>query len=152
MQVPKELPPRVLSRAVRTKIDKLLGDYVRSVSASYVVLAEKDGQFITKAGESGQVDMETVSALAAGAYMVSWQMARALGKDDFSVVYHEGDKDKVQLSQVDERTILAVVFDDRATLGMVRLYAKNLTKQLLLVLGEAGMSGGVGKLSDQFFK
>jgi len=33
------------------------------------------------------------------------------------VVYHEGAKDSVQLSQVDDRTVLAVIFDDRATLG-----------------------------------
>jgi predicted regulator of Ras-like GTPase activity (Roadblock/LC7/MglB family) len=138
MQVPRELPPRVLTSADRARIDKLLGDYVRTVSANYVILAEKDGQFITKAGQSGQVDMETVAALSAGAYMVSWQMARALGKDDFNVVYHEGAKDSVQLSQVDERTILAVVFDDRSTLGMVRLYAKNLTKALQQAFAEAG--------------
>ncbi len=138
MVMPKELPPRVLTRQDRAKIDKMLGDYVKTVQANYVVLTEKDGQFITKQGESGQVDMETVAALAAGAYMVGGQMARALGKDDFNVIYHEGTKDSVQISMVDERTVLAVVFDDRATLGMVRLYAKNLTKQLQMALGEAG--------------
>jgi predicted regulator of Ras-like GTPase activity (Roadblock/LC7/MglB family) len=135
----KELPPRVLTRQDRGRIDKLLGDYVKTVQANYVVLTEKDGQFITKSGESGQVDMETVAALAAGAYMVGGQMARALGKDDFNVIYHEGSKDSVQISMVDDRTVLAVIFDDRATLGMVRLYAKNLTKALQGVLSDVGM-------------
>ncbi|MBI2933803.1 MAG: roadblock/LC7 domain-containing protein [Planctomycetes bacterium] len=144
MQIPKELPSLVLSQQDRAKIDKLLGEYVKTVHVSYVLLAQKDGQFITKQGASGNVDLETVAALAAGAYMVSWQMARALGKDDFNVVYHEGDKDKVQLSQVDDRTVLAVVFDDRATLGMVRLYAKNLTRQLQPILAQ-----GVPRVQDR---
>jgi len=134
---PKELPPRVLTHADRAKLDKLLADYVKMVQANYVVLAGTDGQFITKQGESGEVDMETVAALAAGAYMVSWQMSRALGKDDFGVVYHEGRRTALQLSQVDDRTVLAVIFDDRATLGMVRLYAKTLTKQLQATLQES---------------
>jgi len=71
--------------------------------------------------------------------MVGSQMAKALGKDDFQVIYHEGSKDSVQLSQVDERTVLGVMFDDRATLGMVRLYAKELAKKLQGALTESGL-------------
>ncbi len=139
MSMPKDLPPRKLTREDRVRIDRLLADYVTTVKANYVVLAEKDGQFITKQGESGTVDMETVAALAAGAYMVTSQMAKALGKDDFKTVYQEGEIDSVQLSQVDHRTVLAVIFDTRATLGMVRLYAKNLTKQLQAALADFDM-------------
>ena len=46
------------------------------------------------------------------------------------IMFHQGKKDNIQLSLVGERTILAVIFDDRTTLGMVRLYASQVSSKL----------------------
>ncbi|HEV3026020.1 MAG TPA: roadblock/LC7 domain-containing protein, partial [Planctomycetota bacterium] len=49
---------------------------------------------------------------------------------EFSIMFHQGKKDNIQLSVVGERTILAVIFDDRTTLGMVRLYSSQVSAKL----------------------
>ena len=57
-------------------------------------------------------------------------MARVLGEDEFSVLFHQGHKGSIQLSLVGERTILAVIFNDQTTVGMVRLYTLEASTKL----------------------
>ena len=45
-------------------------------------------------------------------------------------MFHQGKKDNIQLSLVGDRTILAVIFDDKTTLGMVRLYVTEAVRKL----------------------
>ena len=42
-------------------------------------------------------------------------MAKLLGEEEFSIMFHQGKKDNIQLSLVGERTILAIIFDDKTT-------------------------------------
>ncbi len=85
---------------------------------------------VTKAGSTDDFDMQAVSALVAGSYAATREMARLLGEDEFSVLFHQGRRDNIQLTLVGDRTILATVFDERTTIGMVRLYAKEAADKL----------------------
>lgn len=85
---------------------------------------------VTKVGSTGDIDLQSVSALVAGSYAATREMARLLGEDEFSVLFHQGKRDSIQLTLVGERTILATVFDERTTIGMVRLYATEASEKL----------------------
>ena len=85
---------------------------------------------VTKEGESASYDLDTVSALVAGSFAATKQMAKLLGEEEFSIMFHQGKKDNIQLTLVGERTILAVIFDDKTTLGMVRLYSSQVASKL----------------------
>lgn len=85
---------------------------------------------VTKAGSTDDFDMQAVSALVAGSYAATREMARLLGEEEFSVLFHQGRRDNIQLTLVGDRTILATVFDERTTIGMVRLYAKEAADKL----------------------
>lgn len=91
---------------------------------------------VTKAGSTDDFDMQAVAALVAGSYAATREMARLLGEDEFSVLFHQGKRDNIQLTLVGDRTILATVFDERTTIGMVRLYAKEASEQLKKVFEE----------------
>ena len=45
-------------------------------------------------------------------------------------MYHQGERDNIQLGLVGDRTLLTILFDDRTTVGMVRLYANETAKKL----------------------
>jgi predicted regulator of Ras-like GTPase activity (Roadblock/LC7/MglB family) len=94
------------------------------------MLIDKEGHMVTKAGSTDDFDMQAVSALVAGSYAATREMARLLGEDEFSVLFHQGRRDNIQLTLVGDRTILATVFDERTTIGMVRLYAKEAAESL----------------------
>ena len=108
----------------------MLGQFLKSANAKCALLVDKDGHLVTKQGDSGTYDMDTISALVAGSFAATKQMAKLLGEEEFSIMFHQGRKDNIQLSLVGERTILAIIFDDKTTLGMVRLYASQVSSKL----------------------
>ena len=64
-------------------------------------------------------------------------MARLLGEEEFTALYHQGERDNIQLGLVGDRTLLTILFDDRTTVGMVRLYATETAKKLTELYADA---------------
>lgn len=108
----------------------MLNEFLKLSDSKCNILIDKEGHMVTKAGTTGDIDLQSVSALVAGSYAATREMARLLGEDEFSVLFHQGKKDSIQLTLVGERTILATLFDERTTIGMVRLYAKEASEKL----------------------
>ncbi|MBI4566109.1 MAG: roadblock/LC7 domain-containing protein [Planctomycetes bacterium] len=118
------------------KIERVLEQFLKSANAKCTFLIDKDGHLVTKTGEASTYDTDTISALVAGSFAATKQMAKLLGEEEFSIMFHQGKKDNIQLSLVGERTILAIIFDDRTTLGMVRLYAGQVSSKLATLFDE----------------
>lgn len=112
------------------RIDKILGEFLRLSKSDCVLLVDKEGHMITRAGASTSFDEDTISALVAGSFSATREMARLLGEEQFSALFHQGERDNIQLSLVGDRTILTIVFDDSTTLGMVRLYVTDAVRKL----------------------
>jgi len=117
-------------------IGKTLTVFLKNANARCALLVDKDGHLVTKEGESATYDTDTISALVAGAFAATKQMAKLLGEEEFAIMFHQGKKDNIQLSLVGHRTILAIIFDDRTTLGMVRLYSTQVASKLGQVFNE----------------
>lgn len=123
------------------KIDKILQEFIRVTSAKCAILIDKDGHLVTKHGQTLTYDMDTVSALVAGSFAATKQMAKLLGEEEFSIMFHQGRKDNIQLSLVGERTILAIIFDDATTIGMVRFYSSQTSAKLAELFSEIASRG-----------
>lgn len=118
------------------RIDKLLAEFLRLSGAKCALLIDKEGHLVTKRGELRTVDIDTISALVAGSFAATKEMARLLGEEEFSAMFHQGERDNIQLSLVGDRTLLTILFDDRTTVGMVRLYAGETAKKLADIYDE----------------
>src|SRR5436853_6137579 len=133
------------------KIAKVLNTFLKNANAQCALLVDKDGHLVTKEGQSATFDVDTISALVAGSFAATKQMAKLLGEEEFSIMFHQGKKDNIQLSVVGERTILAVIFDDRTTLGMVRLYSSQVSSKLGQVFNDISTRKTEGeKISQEF--
>ena len=112
------------------RIDRVLEEFTRLSGSSSVLLVDKEGHMITRAGKMPSFDPDTISALVAGSFSATREMAHLLGEKEFSALFHQGERDNIQLSLVGDRTILTVIFDDSTTLGMVRLYVNETVRKL----------------------
>ena len=121
---------------IRT-INRILREFLKLSNAKCALLVDKEGHMITKQGVTRSFDMDTISALVAGSFAATKEMARVLGEDEFSILFHQGKTDNIQLSLVGNRTLLTVIFDDSTTIGMVRLYANETSKRLMEVFEKA---------------
>ena len=131
----------------------MLKEFLSLSDSKANILIDREGHMVTKAGSTEDFDMQAVAALVAGSYAATREMARLLGEEEFSVLFHQGRKDNIQLTLIGDRTILATVFDERTTIGMVRLYAKEASEKLSKIFDEIKnrqQSEGENLLGNEF--
>ena len=136
-----------------TQIDALLNKMLKGAEAKCALLVDKDGHLITRQGFTHSLDTTALAALLAGSFASTKEIARLVGEPEFSVLFHQGKKDHIHMSLVGDRSILAVIFDDRTTIGMVRLYAKETALELGKIFASLvarSQAGGGATLSDEF--
>jgi predicted regulator of Ras-like GTPase activity (Roadblock/LC7/MglB family) len=104
-------------------------------SAKVVFLVDKDGQEIASQGEVGNLDTTSLASLAAGNVAATGGMAQLIGEKEFPTLSHEGEKDSIHISVVG-RLLLVVVFDERSSLGLVKLRSKQISHQLAAMFEE----------------
>ena len=113
----------VIHETDAARIDAVLGRFLSDSSCSAVVLIDRSGQPLAEAGTARTLDVGSIGALAAAAFSSTAALAQLLGESEFSVLFHEGVKESMHVSTVDDNTILLAIFDERTTIGMVRLFA-----------------------------
>lgn len=118
-------------------IEKALVRLLKTAEAKCALLVDKDGHLITRQGFTHSLDTTALAALLAGSFASTKEIARLVGEPEFSVLFHQGKKDHIHISLVGERSILVVIFDDRTTIGMVRLYAREIGEELANILSRA---------------
>lgn len=102
----------------------------RDANSKIVYLIDKNGQLIAHAGDSKQIDSTSLASLAAGNIAATGGLAKLIGEREFSILFHEGEKDNIHISLIAQRVILVVIFDGRSSLGLVRLRVKKASTEL----------------------
>lgn len=111
----------------------ILGDYMRASESRCNLLIDKAGHLVAQVGSVQDINLETISALVAGSFAATRELARQLGEEAFPVLVHQGKEINIQLMLIDP-TIMVTIFDDKTTIGMVRLHAKQATNKLAELL------------------
>lgn len=117
------------------QIKALLARLRLDASARLVVLVEKDGQQIAVHGELGELDTTSLASLVAGNVAATGGMAKLIGEKEFPTLSHEGDNESIHISVIG-RILLVVVFDQRSSLGLVKLRSKQVSQELAAAFDE----------------
>ncbi len=112
----------------------LLERLLRESNSKVIFLVDKNGQLIAATGETANLDTTSLASLTAGNIAATGGLAKLIGEKEFSILFHEGEKDNIHISIISGRVILVVIFDHRSSLGLVRLRVKKASKDLALVL------------------
>jgi predicted regulator of Ras-like GTPase activity (Roadblock/LC7/MglB family) len=88
---------------------------------------------ISAVGETEHLDTTSLASLTAGNIAATGGLAKLIGEKEFSILFHEGEKDNLHISIVAGRVILVVIFDQRSSLGLVRLRVKKASDELGVV-------------------
>jgi len=112
------------------ELNKILTEFLDRAQAKCALLIDKEGHLVTKKGFTKSFNTDSIAALVAGSFAATKQVAQLLGESEFSVLFHQGKNENIHIALIAERALVVVIFDDRTTLGMVRLYADELTQKL----------------------
>jgi predicted regulator of Ras-like GTPase activity (Roadblock/LC7/MglB family) len=112
------------------RIDQLLQTFLYESHARCALLIDRTGQLITISGQRPDFDSTAFASLAAADFSANDQLASMIGEPEFSSLFHQGEKESMYLADVAKRVILVVLFDERATLGMIRIKVRVVVRQL----------------------
>ena len=113
-----------------TRINAVLGKLCNDAKGKAVFLVDKNGQLIAARGDTAHIDTTSLASLTAGNIAATGGLAQLLGEREFSILFHEGERDNLHISVVVSMVILVVIFDSRSSLGLVRLRVKRASEDL----------------------
>jgi predicted regulator of Ras-like GTPase activity (Roadblock/LC7/MglB family) len=132
-------PDLVLYDEEFQKIKDALLRLRQDANANVVFLVDKNGQQIAAVGDLQTLDTTSLASLTAGNVAATDGLARLIGEKEFSILFHEGEKDNIHISIVAQRVILVVIFDERSSLGLVRLRVRRATAEIEKIFEDIAM-------------
>jgi predicted regulator of Ras-like GTPase activity (Roadblock/LC7/MglB family) len=122
--------PVVLYEQEYEQLKRIIIRLCADANAKFVFLVDKNGQQIAAHGEMLNLDTTSLASLTAGNVAATDGLAHLIGERGFPVLSHEGERDNLHISIVAARVILVVIFDERSSLGLVRLRVKRATGEM----------------------
>jgi len=120
------------------ELEAALREMLRSSRAHCVLLINRDdGSVLASQGFTEALDRTSLAALAAGAFASAREIARLIGEPEFSVLFHQGQRQHVHVNIAGEHGLLMTLFDDSTTVGLVRLCARKACMRIERVLSSA---------------
>jgi predicted regulator of Ras-like GTPase activity (Roadblock/LC7/MglB family) len=116
-----------------SQIRKILQELLIKSEAEGCVVCDSGGYVLAQEGR-GAGDSLVVSALGAGVFAASRELARILGEDEFSAVFHQGERKSIFIRAVNSDVLLVVIFSNAGSIGLVRLYAAPAAAEMHRVL------------------
>jgi predicted regulator of Ras-like GTPase activity (Roadblock/LC7/MglB family) len=117
-----------------TSITESLKRFLGDTNSRCALLVDRSGQLVTTVGEAPGLDTTAFATLTAADYSANDQLAKLVGEDDFSSLFHQGEKDSIYVADVARRLLLVIIFDSRTTVGLVRLRMKDEIEELTLLV------------------
>jgi predicted regulator of Ras-like GTPase activity (Roadblock/LC7/MglB family) len=114
------------ARAIQVILSAFLGES----NARTALIVDRTGQMVATVGEAPQFDSTAFASLTAADFSANDQLARMLGEPEFGALFHQGERESMYLADIARRVILVVLFDNRTTLGLVRIKMKAVVDEL----------------------
>ena len=130
--------PIVLSGEMYKSISEVVTELASKTRAKTIIFSDMNGHPITQRGATSDMDIPGLSALAAGDFSATAEMAKIIGENNqFKFIFHEGEKTNTYLSNVGDDFLLIIVFDSQTALGMIRIYTKRAINTLTELIATA---------------
>jgi predicted regulator of Ras-like GTPase activity (Roadblock/LC7/MglB family) len=131
----------VITKQDLEKIDYFLNKMISSSHAHSVLLIDRSGQLIAHHGDTSDIDVFALSALTAANFGATAEIARLLGEEEFTLLFHKGRSENVYFSAVGEHVIMVTLFDEKTSLGLIRLRITKIIYELSKILSSIFENG-----------
>jgi predicted regulator of Ras-like GTPase activity (Roadblock/LC7/MglB family) len=121
--------PQLIEQDIQ-QLDEMLRDFIAHTDATTALIIDKGGFLITHQGDAEQFDLTTIGALASGAFLANQTIAGLVNEANFNSIYQQGEKSSMFVVNVDEQSLLVVIFGTVAGIGVVKYYATGAVKQI----------------------
>lgn len=121
---------RALTEEVSRQIEAILTNLLEQVEAEAVFFCDRGGNIVARQSNSTYDNEQNITALAAGSFFATLEMARLLGESKFRRLIHQGERTSMYMEGMRGDMILLVVFGKDSNPGLVKLYTRDARQKL----------------------
>ncbi len=121
--------PQLIEDDIR-RCDEILRAFIASTDATTALIIDKGGFLITRQGDAHDFDLTTIGALASGAFMANQTIAGLVNESSFDSIYQQGENFSMFVINIDEHSLLVVIFKSHSGVGVVKYYAAGAVKRI----------------------
>lgn len=126
----------VISKDLIEKISNVLdSELLRGAGADCTLLVDRGGNLIATRGDPANLDVVALAALSAANFGATAELAKLIGEDDFSLLFHKGKNENMHFTSVGGGFILITLFGKDVALGVIRLKTSKVAEELAPLLG-----------------
>ncbi len=128
----------VLTEEAIGRITGVLDDDLLGSGASCALLVDSSGYLIANRGDPAGMDVVALAALSAANYGVTEEIAKLVGEDNFSLLFHKGKNESIHYTKIGEDFFLITMFTKEVSLGLMRLKTAKVKRELQPLLDGEG--------------
>jgi predicted regulator of Ras-like GTPase activity (Roadblock/LC7/MglB family) len=116
------------------KLDEVLKAELLDAGAMHVLVVEDCGNVIIERGALPFHDILPLAALAAANFGATERMAKLIGEQDFTVMFHKGVTNNIFFTRIDKRFLMICLFGNEVQVGRIRLGSGKAVRSILPIL------------------
>lgn len=117
-----------------TEINSALQDLCMKSDASIAFLIDKGGFVITQSQREADFDVMTLAALSAASFAATESIATLVHEKNFSSVYQQGETHSLLVLNVDDHSLLTVIFQANLSVGAVKYFSTDVIRRIAMQL------------------
>ncbi len=125
----------ILTRNEIGTLEEIISEKLLDSGAEHVILADLAGNLIVQCGTVEMDDIFSLAAVSAANFAATAEIARLIGEDDFTLMFHKGDKRNVHFSRLAKDYIVITLFNDNVSLGLIRLKLGSAIREMCAIFG-----------------
>ncbi len=112
----------ILNQDVIEQIEDALTNDLIAIGVSCVFVSDMAGNVVASV-DNGRVNhnIYSLAALSVANFSATNEIARLIGEQDFTLLFHKGDRESIHFSRVGEHFLMCTIFGEKVSLGFVRL-------------------------------
>ena len=112
----------ILNQDAIDQIEATLAKELIAIGVHCVFLSDMAGNVVANA-DNGAVrhDIYALAALSVANFGATNEIARLIGEQDFTLLFHKGNNESIHFSRVGTHFLLCTIFGEGTSLGFVRL-------------------------------
>jgi predicted regulator of Ras-like GTPase activity (Roadblock/LC7/MglB family) len=124
----------IVTKSEITKLEEIVEKELLDAGAEHVIIVDMAGNMILERGSMKMDDIMSLAVLSAANFAATAQIAKLIGEEDFTLLFHKGDKRNIHFNRLGKNYIIITLFNDSVSLGLIRLKSHSAIERLSAVL------------------
>jgi len=127
----------ILTRNEIRKLEGIISERLLDSGAEHVIVVDLSGNLLMQCGSLEMDDIFSLAALSAANFAATAEIAKLIGEENFTLLFHKGDKRNIHFSRLGKDYLIVTLFNDNVSLGLIRLKLGSAVQQMSTVFESA---------------